>query len=101
MKAYMKHDADYVTRNAKHGTDGWIELEDGDFMSQLTDDEVAFLFASGVRDFYIEAEDGEWVARPFENLGLFGAQPEPVKRFAKAELRFVRVSGLPCDCGAR
>lgn len=49
------------------------------------------MLSHGVTEFYIEAEDGEIVAKPFENLGLFGAQPEPTKRFAKAELRFVRI----------
>ena len=81
---YVKVEAEYA-KGTHGGT--WVELEDGEhFMHRLSYDELLTLMQAGLPSVYIESATGEIVAKPFENLGLFGAQPEPALRFTKARI---------------
>ena len=83
---YVRVASEYATPNNSN----WTELECGDFMQRLTHDEIITHFTLGwPSQLYIEATDGEIVAKPFENLGLFGAQPEPAMRFTKARIEAI------------
>ena len=87
MYAYLKVSAD----DAK-GTHGetWVELESGDYMHRIGNDEIAELLVAGeIWSLYMATDDGEIVAKPFENLALFGEPDEPPMRFAKANLALV------------
>lgn len=90
MYAYQK-----VSANDAKGTHGetWVELESGDFMHRISNDEIAELIAAGeIWSLYMPTPDGEIVAKPFENLGLFGEPDQPAMRFTKATLGLIPVN---------
>jgi len=88
MNAYIKVNAEH-TGNHTHG-ETWVELESGDYMRRIGNDEIAEMIVAGeIWGFYIPSEDGEIIAKPFENLGLFGSEAQPPMRFTKANIAFV------------
>ena len=80
----------YRKADESKGNSRFVELENGEYMERMTQDSIVEYVATGyLYQVYMEAADGDIVAKPFENLGLFGAQPEPPMRFRKAVLGLV------------
>jgi len=72
------------------GNSRYIELVDGYYMERMTNAQIVEYFDSGtLYQLYMESPDGDIEAKPFENLGLFGAQPSPAMRFRKARFEIV------------